>query len=87
MNNTITYTEQELEVFTQLYSSNFEAKCVQEFEQEHLIDFDWKDFSGKKIKEKIQAFNKAVQLGRKRKLDRWEYQYGHYSDSDQHIKA
>ncbi len=60
MNNTITYTEQELEVFTQLYSSNFEAKCVQEFKQEYLIDFDWKDFAGKKIKEKIQAFNKAI---------------------------
>tara|TARA_R100000278_G_C5444744_1_gene155023 strand:- start:679 stop:888 length:210 start_codon:yes stop_codon:yes gene_type:complete len=60
MNNTITYTEQQLEVFTQLYSSNFEAKCVQEFEQENSIHFEWKDFSGKKIKEKIQAFNKYL---------------------------
>jgi hypothetical protein len=82
-----TYTEKELEVFTQLYSSNFEARCVQEYEDEHFIDFDWKEFAGKKIKEKIQAFNKAIELGKHRKLNRWEYEHGHYSDSDQHIKA
>ena len=28
MNNTITYTEEELRVFTQLYSSNFAATCI-----------------------------------------------------------
>lgn len=60
MSNNKTYTEKELEVFTQLYSSNFEAKCVQEYEQEHHVYFDWKEFSGKKMKEKLEAFNKAI---------------------------
>ena len=38
------WTDEMVEVFTQLYSSNFNASCVQEFESKYKVEFKYKDF-------------------------------------------
>mgnify|MGYP001014747412 FL=1 len=36
---TILWTDEMVEVFTQIYSSNYSARCVQEFEKKYKIEF------------------------------------------------
>tara|TARA_R100000654_G_scaffold3137_1_gene10880 strand:+ start:8536 stop:8724 length:189 start_codon:yes stop_codon:yes gene_type:complete len=60
MENTITYTPEELMVFTQLYTSNFAASCITTYEINNNIVFSYKDFAGKNFAEKLDAFNKTI---------------------------
>jgi len=54
------WTDEMVEVFTQLYSSNFNASCVQEFESKYKVEFKYKDFAGKKINDKMESFKNVI---------------------------
>ena len=54
------WTDETVEVFTQLYSSNFEAKCVQVFESKYNMEFKYEDFAGKKLPEKMESFKNTI---------------------------
>jgi len=54
------WTDEMVEVFTQIYSSNFEAKCVQEFESKYKVRFNYKDFHGKKLNQKMESFKNVI---------------------------
>lgn len=60
MENTKTYTLEELRVFTQLYSSNFAASCITTYEINNNVVFSYKDFAGKNFAQKLNAFNKII---------------------------
>ena len=48
------WTDEIVKVFTQVYSSNFSAGCVQEFEKKY------KDFVGRKINQKMEIFKNVI---------------------------
>jgi|TARA_B100001093_G_scaffold519811_1_gene610660 hypothetical protein len=54
------WTNEMVEVFTQVYSSNYNASCVQEFEKKYKVEFKYKDFAGKKIKQKMVNFENVI---------------------------
>ncbi len=54
------WTDEMVEVFTQVYSSNFSAGCVQEFEKKYKVEFKYEDFAGKKMKEKMGNFKNVI---------------------------
>ena len=54
------WTDEMVEVFTQIYSSNFSAGCVQEFEKKYKVEFSYEDFAGKKMKQKMESFKNVI---------------------------
>lgn len=54
------WTDEIVKVFTQVYSSNFSAGCVQEFEKKYKVEFRYKDFVGKKINQKMEIFKNVI---------------------------
>lgn len=39
------WTDEMVEVFTQIYSSNYSPRCVQKFEKKYKIEFKYSDFT------------------------------------------
>jgi hypothetical protein len=54
------WTDETVEVFTQLYSSNFYSKTVNDFEEKYKVQFNFDDFHGKKLKEKMENFKNVI---------------------------
>jgi hypothetical protein len=54
------WTDEMVEVFTQVYSSNFSAGCVREFEKKYKVKFNYDDFVGKKMNEKMGNFKYVI---------------------------
>lgn len=54
------WTDEMVEVFTQIYSSNLSASCVQEFEKKYKVEFKYEDFVGKKINQKMVNFKNVI---------------------------
>ena len=53
------WTDETVEVFTQLYSGNFSASSVQEFESKYNVKFEYDSF-GKKLNEKMESFKNVI---------------------------
>jgi phage-related protein len=54
------WTDEIVEVFTHLYSGDFNSPRVQEFESKHEVEFNYEDFHGKEIKEKMDSFKSVI---------------------------
>lgn len=54
------WTDETVEVFTQLYSSNFYSKIVNDFEEKYKVQFNFDDFHGKKLSEKMVSFKNVI---------------------------
>jgi predicted CopG family antitoxin len=54
------WTDETVIVFTQLYSSNFYSKAVNDFEEKYNVQFNFDDFHGKKLKEKLESFKNVI---------------------------
>ena len=54
------WTDEMVEVFTQIYSSNYSARCVQKFEKKYKIEFKYSDFAGRKFNEKVDNFRSVI---------------------------
>ena len=54
------WTDEMVEVFTQIYSSNYSAGCVQKFEKKYRVEFKYSDFAGKKFDEKLENFRSVI---------------------------
>ena len=54
------WTDEMVEVFTQVYSSNFSAGCVKEFEKKYKVEFNYDDFVGKRAKQKMGKFKNVI---------------------------
>ena len=54
------WTDETVEVFTQLYSGNFNSTRVQEFESKYKVSFSYEDFVGKKLNQKMDNFKNVI---------------------------
>lgn len=54
------WTDEMVEVFTQIYSSNYSAGCVRKFEKKYKVELKYSDFAGRKFDEKLENFRSIV---------------------------
>tara|TARA_R110001606_G_scaffold394920_1_gene566316 strand:+ start:713 stop:1027 length:315 start_codon:yes stop_codon:yes gene_type:complete len=54
------WTDEMVEVFTQIYSSNYSAGCVRKFEEKYKVELNYSDFAGRKFNEKLENFRSIV---------------------------
>lgn len=55
------WTDETVEVFTQVYSGNFNSTRVQEFESKYNVELNYKDFHGKNVIQKMDIFKDVIQ--------------------------
>jgi hypothetical protein len=53
---TMKWTDEKVEAFCQVYSGNFESKTLMMIKEKFGITFNWTEFHGLKMKQKLKLF-------------------------------